>query len=70
MEEFKGREIAFVSDWLTKKVFKSWRLTDKWADGVGHLDTILTRGGGNWNNPIFKSSNARGLPGLVGGRVC
>ena len=23
MEEFKGRDIAFVSDWLTKKVFKS-----------------------------------------------
>ena len=22
MEEFKGRDIAFVSDWLTKKVFK------------------------------------------------
>ena len=22
MEEFKGRDMAFVSDWLTKKVFK------------------------------------------------
>ena len=22
MEEFKEREVAFVSDWLTKKVFK------------------------------------------------
>ena len=34
---------------------------------VGHLNTILARGGGNLNNPIFKSSNARGLPG--GGRM-
>ena len=23
MEELKGRDIAFVSDWLTRKVFKS-----------------------------------------------
>ena len=27
------------------------------------MNTILARGGGNLNNPIFKSSNARGLPG-------
>ena len=32
-------------------------------DRVGHLNTILTRGGGNLNDPMFKSSNARGLPG-------
>ena len=31
-------------------------------DKVGHLNTILVRGGGNLNDPIFKSSNARGLP--------
>ena len=36
--------------------------TDKSDDGVGHLNTILARGGGNLNNPIFKSSNVRGLP--------
>ena len=29
---------------------------------VGHLNTILARGGGNLNDPIFKSSNSRGLP--------
>ena len=37
--------------------------TDKSHDRVGHLNTILARGGGNLNNLIFKSSNARGLPG-------
>ena len=63
MEEFKGRDIAFVSNWLTKKVFKSLEQTDKSDVRVGHLNTILVRGGGNLNNPIFKSSNASGLPG-------
>ena len=38
-------------------------LTDKSDDKVGHLNTILARGGGSLNDPIFKSSNARGLPG-------
>ena len=38
-------------------------LTDKSDDRVGHLKTILVRGGGNLNYPIFKSSDARGLPG-------
>ena len=39
-------------------------LTDKFEDWVGHLNTILAQGGGNLNNdPIFKSSNARALPG-------
>ena len=42
-------------------------LTDKFDDKVGHLNTILARGGGNLNDPIFKSSNARGLPGGGGG---
>ena len=37
--------------------------TDKSNDRVGHLNTILARGAGNWNNTIFKSSNARGFPG-------
>ena len=35
-------------------------------DRVGHFNTILAQGGGNLNDPIFKSSNTRGLP--VGGR--
>ena len=38
-------------------------MTDKSDDRVGHLNTILARGGGNLNDPIFKGSNARGLPG-------
>ena len=35
-------------------------MTDKSDGGVGHLNTILARGGRNLNDPIFKSSNARG----------
>ena len=42
-------------------------MTDKSDGKVGHLNTILARGGGNLNDPIFKSSNARGLPGGGGG---
>ena len=44
-------------------------LTDKFDDWVGHLNTILARGDGNLNDPIFKSSNARALPGGRGGDV-
>ena len=51
---------------LTKNVFKSWGQTDKSDDRVGHLDTTLVQGGGNLNSPIFKSLNARGLPGKRG----
>ena len=36
-------------------------LTDKSHDRVRHLNTILARGGGNFNDTIFKSSNALGL---------
>ena len=43
------------------------RLTDKSYDRVGHLNTILARRGGNFNDPIFKSSNAGDLPGGEGG---
>ena len=59
----KSLDIASVSDWRTKKVFKSWAQKDKSDYRVGHLKTILARGGGNLNDPIFKSSNACGLPG-------
>ena len=45
---------------MTDKSFKS-------DDRVGHLNTILARRGGNLSDPIFKSSNARSLPGLGGG---
>ena len=43
-------------------------MTDKSDDKVRLLNTILAIGGGNLNDPIFKSSNARGLPG--GGPQC
>ena len=66
MEEFKGRDVASVSDWLTKKGFKRSLLKTAGADDdcslLGHLNTILARGGGNLNDPIFKSSNARPVP--------
>ena len=32
MEEFKGRDVAFVSDWLTKRVFKRSLLKTAGAD--------------------------------------
>ena len=41
---------------MTDKSFKS-------DDRVGNLNTILARGGGNLNDPIFKSSNDWALPG-------
>ena len=47
--------------------FREGHLTDNSDDKVGHLNTILARGGRNMNDPIFKSSNARGLPGGGGG---
>ena len=31
------------------------------------FETILSQGGGNLNNPVFKSSSAWGLPGWPGG---
>ena len=36
-------------------VFKEGHLTDKSHDRVGHLNTLLARGYGNLNDPIFKS---------------
>ena len=44
-------------------------MTDKSDDKVGHLNTILAIEGGNLNDPFFKSSNARGLPGGGGGML-
>ena len=32
LDEFKGRDVAFVSDWLTKKVFKRSLLKTAEAD--------------------------------------
>ena len=74
MEEFKVRDVAFVGDWLTKKVFKRSLLKTAAADDDcslvgydrqirGHLKNILARGCGNLNDPIFKSLHARPLPG-------
>ena len=61
MEEFKGRDTAFVSDWLSKKVFKSWGQIEKADKSVGHFNTILARGGGNLNDPIFKTGHLAAL---------
>ena len=77
MEEFEVRDVAFVSDWLTKKVFKRSFLKTAGADDDcslvgydrqirGHLKTILARGCGNLNDPIFKSL-AGGWGGGEGG---
>ena len=56
-----------MNDWLTEMFFKrsSLKTTGALDDCslVGHLNTILARGGGNLNDPIFKSSNVQGLPG-------
>ena len=41
-------------------------MRDKSDDKVGHLNTILARGGVNLNDLIFKSSNSRALPGGEG----
>ena len=38
-------------------------LTEKFDHWISHLNTLLARGGWNLNDPIFKSSNARTLPG-------
>ena len=38
-------------------------MTDKPDDRLGHLNTIFAGGDRNLNDPIFKRSNARGLPG-------
>ena len=42
-------------------------MTEKSDNRVGHLNTILARGGGNLNDPILKSSNARALSEGKGG---
>ena len=44
-------------------------MTEKSDDRVGHLNAILDRGGGNLNDPVFKSSNFRGLPRVGAGDV-
>ena len=42
-------------------------MTDKSDDKVGHLNTILARGGGNLNYPIFKNSECPGFARGGGG---
>ena len=36
-------------------------MTIKSGTWVGHLNAILGQGGGNLNEPVFKSSNAQGV---------
>ena len=45
-------------------------LADRSDDRVGHLNSILARGGGNLNDPIFTSSNTRAFSTLGGGGGC
>ena len=60
---------SFITDDRNRRrlFFRRSICQTKSDDWVGHLNTILTRGGGNLSDPIFKSSNARGLPGGGGG---
>ena len=60
---------SFITDDRNRRRFFFRRsiCQTKSDDRVGHLNTILARGGGNLNDPIFKSSNARGLFGRLGG---
>ena len=44
-------------------------MTEKYDNRVGHLNIILARGGGNLNDPIFKSLNARALSEGGGGML-
>ena len=65
----KSRECLNINDFYRLYIndldflYNEEHLTDKSDDKVGHLNTILARGGGNLNDPIFKSSNARVCPG-------
>ena len=69
----KSKEFLNINDFRWKQhesttiALKQGHLTDKSDHRVGHLNPILARGGGNLNDPIFKSSNARGLPWGKGG---
>ena len=42
-------------------------MTVKSSARVGYLNAVLAQGGGNLNNSIFKSSNARGIARMGGG---
>ena len=44
-------------------------MTVKSSARVGYLNLILAQGGGNLNNSIFKTSNARGIARGGGGDV-
>ena len=63
----KGLQKVFIKDGRSRRRLFFSRVTDKSDERVGHLNTILARGGGNLNDPIFKSSNARALTGWGGG---
>ena len=59
----EGHETRIYTSFIQDHRSPRRHLTDKFDDWAGHLNTILVRGGGNLNNPIIKSSNARAFPG-------
>ena len=61
--DIKGHETCIYTSFFKGDRSRRRHLTDKFDDRLGYSNTILVRGGGNLNNPIFKSSNARALPG-------
>ena len=56
---------SFITDDRNRRrlFFRRSICQTKSDDRIGHLNTILARGGVHLNDPIFKRSNARGLPG-------
>ena len=62
MEEFKGRDVAFASDCLRKVFIKDKRNRRRLFFSRA-FEHHFGPGGGNLNDSIFKSSNARALPG-------
>lgn len=69
MEVFKGKKFTIASRWLRRRGPQDshgcWscliqkNLTIKSDTWVGRLKTILALGDGNFNETVFKSSNAR-----------
>lgn len=55
----KGHETCVIMA-LKTTVADDGILQTKFDNWVVHLNTILARGGGNLNDPVFKSSSSKG----------